>query len=150
MRAETAAVLSLLGMACAGPPPVACSDFAVEDLSIRGPGGSIAVATSGGTSIPLTVSARVPCLQGGARAAVTTSSGTVDGQGPGSAANVFLSPISALDGDDVEAFATLIVEVPRDVRVNAQVGNRVACTLFVVQSDGGTPTSFLETPCGTP
>jgi hypothetical protein len=135
-------VLSLGLLACGTRPSVSSCNQGFDGSFDGGVDGSVSrvwaapawsrsARDDAGVSVPLDISAQIPCLIGGVTATVTSSVGTVGGMSPGSAASVFLAPTTPdrLAGI-LEGETTLAIPAGRSSRIEVRVADSDVFTLI--------------------
>jgi hypothetical protein len=111
----------------------------VTMLSIAATGDAPSFGDKAAT-ITLAVSADVPCLRGGTAAALSTSTGTIGGNAPGTPLSLFLAPTGDAGDTHLEGYVDLAIPYDRVARVDAAIGEATAIGHFgpFAKPDGGT------------
>lgn len=109
------------------PAPMLCNSGdgpLVRELAVNFNASQIKTMDMGGATIPLTISAIIPCLRGGTHAEVTSSKGAIGGATVGSSAKVFLAPTgTVLEAGTVEGVINLELQSGEVARVDARIGD---------------------------
>lgn len=127
------------GGCCDHPSPRRCDSRLVGDdvarITAVRPEWSRSTSDGTGVTVPLVITADVPCLLGGLTATATTSSGTIGGVASDGVAQVFLAPQGDRFAGLLEGEVTLLIPPQRTARVEVAVADTAVILRIAAPAD---------------